>query len=114
MSTLIVEFADKVFFELNGQPRTIRVVDRSATTKTLTRAKAEEGNSDHISAPMPGVVASVVVTHGKKVREGDLLLTVEAMKMETAIHADRDATVRAVHVSTGSQIDAKDLLVELD
>jgi pyruvate carboxylase len=36
------------------------------------------------------------------------------MKMETGIHAERDATIKAVHVSPGSQIDAKDLLVELE
>jgi pyruvate carboxylase len=42
------------------------------------------------------------------------LLTIEAMKMETGIHADRAATVKALHVHAGSQIDAKDLLVELE
>jgi pyruvate carboxylase len=61
---------------------------------------------------MPGVVASVAVAAGSRVKAGDLLLTIEAMKMETGIHAERDATVAAVHVGAGSQIDAKDLLVE--
>jgi pyruvate carboxylase len=51
---------------------------------------------------------------GQKVKPGDLLLTIEAMKMETAIHADREATVKALHVSAGTQIDAKDLLIELE
>ena len=51
---------------------------------------------------------------GKEVKKGDLLLTIEAMKMETGIHAERDAVVKAVHVSAGGQIDAKDLLVELE
>jgi len=63
---------------------------------------------------MPGVVATVAVQAGKPVKAGDLLLTIEAMKMETGIHADRDAVVKAVHVQAGSQIDAKDLLVELE
>ena len=63
---------------------------------------------------MPGVVASVAVQAGADVKEGDLLLTIEAMKMETGLHADRDAKVKAVHVSPGGQIDAKDLLVELE
>jgi pyruvate carboxylase len=62
---------------------------------------------------MPGVVATVAAQAGKAVRAGDLLLTIEAMKMETGIHAERDGTVRAVHVQPGAQIDAKDLLVEL-
>ncbi len=104
----------KVFFELNGQPRTIRVPDRSARALAPARAKAEEGNPNQIGAPMPGVVASVAVAPGAKVAAGDLLLTIEAMKMETGIHAETDGVVKAVHVSAGAQIDAKDLLVELE
>ena len=79
-----------------------------------TMGKAEPGNEKHIGAPMPGVVASVGATVGQKVRAGDLLLTIEAMKMETGIHAERDAVVKAVHVQPGGQIDAKDLLVEFE
>jgi pyruvate carboxylase len=59
-------------------------------------------------------VATVAAVVGKQVKEGDLLLTIEAMKMETGIHAERDATIKAVHINAGSQIDAKDLLVELE
>jgi len=54
------------------------------------------------------------VTVGQKVNAGDLLLTIEAMKMETGLHADRSATVKALHVAPGAQVDAKDLLVELE
>ncbi|ROU04162.1 pyruvate carboxylase [Histidinibacterium lentulum] len=104
----------RVFFELNGQPRTIRVPDRKVAGETVRRPKAEQGNPAHVGAPMPGVVASVGVQAGAKVKEGDLLLTIEAMKMETGLHAERAATVKAVHVTPGAQIDAKDLLVEYD
>jgi pyruvate carboxylase len=104
----------KVFFELNGQPRTIRVTDRHSTGASKSMPKAEAGNANHIGAPMPGVVATVAVQAGSKIKQGDMLLSIEAMKMETGIHADRDGTVKAVHVSPGSQIDAKDLLIELE
>jgi pyruvate carboxylase len=104
----------KVFFELNGQPRVIRVPNRLVKSQTAQRPKAESGNPAHIGAPMPGVVASVAATAGAKVKAGDLLLTIEAMKMETGIHADHDATVKAVHVTPGASIDAKDLLIEFD
>jgi pyruvate carboxylase len=104
----------RVFFELNGAPRTIRVPNRMVTASAAARPKAESGNPNHVAAPMPGVVASVGAVAGQSVKEGDLLLTIEAMKMETGIHADRDAVVKAVHVSAGGQIDAKDLLVELE
>jgi pyruvate carboxylase len=104
----------KVFFELNGQPRVIRVPNRLVKSSTAQRPKAEVGNANHIGAPMPGVVASIGVQVGQQVHEGDLLLTIEAMKMETGLHAERDAVVKAVHVQPGGQIDAKDLLVELE
>ena len=104
----------KVFFELNGQPRTIRVANRLAAGGKARNPKAEAGNPNHIGAPMPGVVATVAAQAGAKVKQGDLLLTIEAMKMETGLHADRDATVKAVHVTAGAQIDAKDLLIELE
>jgi pyruvate carboxylase len=102
----------RVFFELNGQPRTIRVPNRKAQATASRRPKAEGGNPAHVGAPMPGVVASVAAVAGRPVKAGDLLLTIEAMKMETGIHADRDGEVKAVHVTPGAQIDAKDLLVE--
>ncbi len=104
----------KVFFELNGQPRVIRVPDRKAAAVVAKMPKAEVGNPNHVGAPMPGVVASVAAQAGAEVKEGDLLLTIEAMKMETGLHAERDAKIRAVHVTPGGQIDAKDLLIELE
>ena len=104
----------KVFFELNGQPRVIRVPNRIVKATTSAKPKADLGNANHIGAPMPGVVASVAIQAGQEVREGDLLLTIEAMKMETGIHAERDAVIKQTHVSAGAQIDAKDLLIELE
>ncbi|MCZ4352328.1 pyruvate carboxylase [Roseovarius aestuarii] len=104
----------KVFFELNGQPRVIRVPNRLVASQTAASPKAEAGNPNHIGAPMPGVVATVSTSVGQAIKEGDLLLTIEAMKMETGIHAERDAVVKAIHISPGGQIDAKDLLIELE
>ncbi len=104
----------KVFFELNGQPRTVRVPNRKLVGTTAARPKAEPGNPRHVGAPMPGVVASVHVEAGRTVAQGDMLLTIEAMKMESGLHAEREGTIKAIHVSAGTQIDAKDLLVEFE
>ncbi|EAV42590.1 pyruvate carboxylase [Stappia aggregata IAM 12614] len=102
----------KVFFELNGQPRIIKVPDRAhGATGAATMRKAEDGNTAHVGAPMPGVISTVAVTAGQDVTAGDVLVSIEAMKMETALHAERDGKVKEVLVSPGSQIDAKDLLV---
>ncbi len=101
-----------VFFELNGQPRRIKVPDRAhGATNGKTRRKGEAGNDAHVSAPMPGVVSTLAVLQGQAVKAGDVLLSIEAMKMETALHAERDGTIAEVLVKAGDAIDAKDLLI---
>jgi pyruvate carboxylase len=103
----------KVFFELNGQQRVIRVPGRGAAAKTQARPKADDGNAAHVAAPVPGSISTVAVKAGQAVKAGDVLLTIEAMKMETALHAARDATIESVLVAPGMPVDAKDLLVVL-
>ncbi|RTL93734.1 MAG: pyruvate carboxylase [Hyphomicrobiales bacterium] len=101
-----------VFFELNGQPRRIKVPDRAhGASAAKARRKAEPGNEGHVGAPMPGVVSALAVAPGQAVKAGDVLLSIEAMKMETALHAERDGEVAEVLVKAGDQIDAKDLLI---
>lgn len=101
-----------VFFELNGQPRRVKVPDRAhGASAAKARRKAEPGNEAHIGAPMPGVVSALAVAAGQAVKAGDVLLSIEAMKMETALHAERDGVVAEVLVKAGDQIDAKDLLI---
>ena len=103
----------KVFFELNGQPRTVRVPKAGLAATGRAKPKAEAGNARHVGAPMPGMVVTVAVKVGQRVAKGDPLLSMEAMKMETMLSAERDATVTAVHVRPGDVINAKDLLIEL-
>ncbi|MFS2175907.1 pyruvate carboxylase [Rhizobium pisi] len=101
-----------IFFELNGQPRRIKVPDRAhGATGAAVRRKAEVGNAAHVGAPMPGVISRVFVSPGQVVNAGDVLVSIEAMKMETAIHAEKDGAISEVLVRAGDQIDAKDLLV---
>lgn len=104
----------KVFFELNGQPRSILVPDRSVQNLVAKRPKKDPANAGHVGAPMPGNISTVAIAVGDMVKAGDLLLTIEAMKMETAIHAEIGGAVKALHVAPGDQVDAKDLLVEID
>jgi pyruvate carboxylase len=100
-----------VFFELNGQPRPIRVIDRSQVAKRPPQRKAEAGNPNHVGAPMPGTVATVPIHAGQSLQRGDILLTLEAMKMETTVRAEREGVVAEVLAKAGQQVDAKDLLV---
>ncbi|MBL8481827.1 MAG: pyruvate carboxylase [Rhodocyclaceae bacterium] len=103
----------KVFFELNGQPRMIRIAKAGATA-TRRHPKMDENNPLHVGAPMPGAVVTVGIHVGQKITKGTPLVSIEAMKMETALCADRDATVRAIHVKPGDKVAAKDLLVEFE
>jgi pyruvate carboxylase len=103
----------RIFFELNGQPRRVKIQNRSVDSSVDRHPKAEPGNPKHVAAPMPGLVATVAVEAGQKVSAGDLLLTIEAMKMETAIRAESDGEVSRVVAGAGTQVDAKDLLVEM-
>lgn len=100
-----------VFFELNGQPRRVKVPNRAKGASGGVKRKAELGNERQVGAPMPGVVSTVAVTQGQNVKAGDVLLSIEAMKMETALRAERDGSIAEVLVRPGEQIDAKDLLI---
>ncbi len=102
-----------MFFELNGQPRSVRVPDRSQVARRPAPRKVEPGNVRHVGAPMPGVVVTVTAAAGASVARGDLLLTLEAMKMETAVRAERDGQVAEVLARPGQAVEAKDLLIVL-
>ncbi len=104
----------RVFFELNGQPRTIEVADQAASHTHTAHPKADPENPNHIAAPMPGQVVSVSVEPGQKVGKGDVLLSIEAMKMEMLLRADGPGTVSSVPAKVGMQIEAHDLLVTLE
>jgi len=104
----------RVFFELNGQPRSIAVPDRlHGATGSAARAKADADDPAQVGAPMPGVVSTVNVKQGQEVETGDVLLSIEAMKMETAIYAEVSGVVDEMLVKAGDQIDAKDLMVKI-
>ncbi len=109
-----VEGMRHLFFEINGQPASVRIRDRSLAHEVVLHERADLSDPRHVAAPMPGLVVSVAVEPGQSVRRGDLLLTLEAMKMETAVVADRDAVVKRVVAVPDTEVDAKDLLVEFE
>jgi pyruvate carboxylase len=100
-----------LFFELNGQPREAVVLDRALGGKAAARKKAEAGNPLHVGSPMPGLVVRVLVAAGERVAAGQKLFTLEAMKMETTIQADRAGLVAEVAVQPGAQVEAGELLL---
>jgi pyruvate carboxylase len=103
-----------VFFELNGQPRDVSVVDRSLQATAVKPAKADPANPKEVGAGMPGMVVTVAVKAGDKVTKGQKLFTVEAMKMETTINSDVEGRIAEVFVKAGSRVEAGDLLLRVE
>jgi pyruvate carboxylase len=99
-----------VFFELNGQPREVTVQDRSLKIEATQRLKADPSNPGHVGAPIPGAVTSIAAEPGQKVKKGERLLVMEAMKMQTTVYAPIDGKVIELLVQVGHTVDAKDLL----
>ena len=102
-----------VFFELNGQPRTIEIKDNIFSKEITKKLKALENNPQHVGSPLPGQIAKIYVEEGKRVIKGDNLIVIEAMKMETTLTADISGTIKSLHVTTGDNVETKDLLIEI-
>ena len=100
-----------VFFELNGQPREVTVRDRKREAKATARVKADPANPGQIGAPIPGVVSIVAVELNQKIKKGDRLLVMEAMKMQSTVYSPMGGTVKEVLVKSGQHVEAKDLLL---
>src|SRR5256886_10938994 len=85
-----------VFFELNGQPRSVRVPDRSQVARRPPARKIEPGNAKHVGAPMPGVAGTVTAAPGARAARRELLPTLDPMKIQTPVRAESDGGVADV------------------
>lgn len=103
-----------VFFELNGQPRAIKVIDHAAGEGLAMHAKADPDDPTQVGAPMQGVVIAITVEPGQKIGRGDPLVTLEAMKMEMVVRAEHAGTVSELHAPVGTSVSADDLLMVLE
>jgi pyruvate carboxylase len=103
-----------VFFELNGQPRSVSVVDKSVKAETILRPKADPTDTKQIAAPMPGLVVTVPIKSGDTVKKGQKLLSLEAMKMETTLYAEYDGRIANVLVKPGTPVEAGELVVQME
>ena len=76
-------------------------------------APAASGAGEKVAAPMPGTIVSVNVSDGQAVKKGDVLVVLEAMKMENEIKAPKDGTITSVAVSKGESVDTGAALVTI-
>ena len=103
-----------VQFELNGMRREVAVRDPNASEKTRQVVQADESDPRQVGASIPGMVSKLHVQPGDTVEENQVLMTIEAMKMETAVTARTAGKVREIRVKEGQAVKAKELLMLLD
>lgn len=105
-----------VLFDLNGEPRRVRIVDKAEGegSSAVKQIKADKSNPNHVAASMPGVVVEVKAKTGDSVKEGQTLVVLSAMKMETVVSAPRSGTIKSVLAGVGENREAGDLLVEME
>jgi len=100
---------------INIPQKKVSQVSPVSAPKPEPKPSAKPGaGSGTVTAPIPGIVTEIKVTPGASVKKGDLLLLLEAMKMQNEILAPYDATVVEVAVSQGSSVQTGDVLVKLD
>lgn len=104
----------EVFFELNGQMRSIFVQDKEASKDMVIRPKALSGVRGSIGAPMPGDILELKIKEGDKVQPKTTLFVLSAMKMEMNIDTPIAGTVKRIHLPVGSKANAGDLVVEIE
>ena len=102
-----------VQFELNGMRREINVQDKHAKASVHAVEKADPDDPMQVGASIPGAVSKVLVKKGDAVKENDVLLIIEAMKMETSVVARADGVVGEVKVEAGDSVIAGQLLMKL-
>jgi len=111
---------ERIFVAVRGDVHFIHYrgrVHRVEAVNALERARRAAdpgGGAEELRAPMPGTVVEVIATVGADVAAGELLMTIESMKLQTAITAPHDCRVAEVPVSTGATFDQGDVLVRLE
>jgi pyruvate carboxylase len=101
-----------VMATINGQLRPISVRDRAVASEVAAAEKADASKPGHVAAPFQGAV-TIVVAEGDKVRTGEVVATIEAMKMEASITAPVDGTVERLALSSTQAVDGGDLVLVL-
>lgn len=103
----------RVFFQLNGFPRTLEIEDEAHASPRSKKPKAESTSPLHIGAPMPGKILDLRVSEGQSVEQGQIVVITESMKMEYAITAKSKGTIAKVWAAKGEMVEEGDLLIEL-
>ena len=103
-----------VFFELNGQPRSMNVQDKAIAPKVCGNEKAEAEIPGSVGSPLSGALVGIEVGVGDIVELDAPLFTVEAMKMQTIVRSCVSGKVKRILLSEGTRLDVDDLVLEIE
>lgn len=85
-----------------------------ATIKKIGLSVGTSKKSNEIIAPMPGLILSINVKEKQEVKEGDILMILEAMKMENAIECPKDGIIKSINIITGKTVSKGTKMIELE
>ncbi|MFA5299233.1 MAG: acetyl-CoA carboxylase biotin carboxyl carrier protein subunit [Lutibacter sp.] len=100
---------------INANSYTVKIlneIDQLIKEMGFTNGSSIKANS--IKAPMPGIILSVNVEENQKVKEGETLFILEAMKMENAIIAPKDGVIKSIFAKSGETVEKGELLIEME
>ncbi|XP_075233438.1 pyruvate carboxylase isoform X2 [Lycorma delicatula] len=104
----------EIFFEMNGQLRSVLIRDKEASKEMHIHPKADKSVKGQVGAPMPGTVMEVRVKVGDSVEKGEPLVVLSAMKMEMVVQAPAAGKVKSLNVDVGMKLEGDDLLLTLE
>lgn len=104
----------EVFFEMNGQLRSVFIKDKKAAKELHIHPKASKSDKNQVGAPMPGSVVEIRVEVGDTVEKGAALIVLSAMKMEMVVQAPKAGKIKALNVTLGTKLEGDDLLLTME
>lgn len=98
-------------FEINGSRREVKILDKNLEVKSDRKLKADKANPCHLGSSIPGTVGKISVKVGDKVTKNMVLMTVEAMKMETSVVSKINGVVDEIYAKEGEKVNQDELLI---
>jgi biotin carboxyl carrier protein len=87
---------------------------KSVQTSSVVQPLPQQGGANVIVSPMPGQIFKILVSNGEKIKNGDIVIIIEAMKMENQIRSSKDGVISKVHVNEGEVVPEGALLITLE